>query len=143
MKKFVSKNKFLLLYAGIVFVVLIGLSSLFTSTFQSLFDEYNLITLDVKVSKMEVLSSNSVVLTFEEYPDVEYALIDNCYQIALVNGFDTKVYVGKEISIRTFPKYTDDFDMIPIVALSVDGEVILDETLGYEEFLKLFSTKGL
>ena len=137
MSKFIKKNKFLLIYTAVVLTIIVGLISMFSNSFNELFDSYNLITLDVTVKELEV-DTNYATLTFEEYPDCDYILSDENYFVVSANGFNEKVKVGSKVVIRTFPKYTDSFDLIPIVSIAVADEVLLDEEVGYENFLKLF-----
>ena len=108
--------------------------------FNELFDDYNLISLDVEVMSIEE-EMNAYILVFKEYPDVEYTILTDNYSIVKVNDFDQKVKIGESISIRTFPQYTESFSMIPIVAVEWNNEVLLDEKQGYENFLKMFTGK--
>ena len=140
MQKFIKKNKFLLIYVICAFIVIYGAISLFKNSFNELFDDYNLITLDVTVSKME-MDTNHVTLTFVEYPDCDYIITSDNFVIVSENRFNERVNIGTKVVVRTFPKYTESFDLIPIVAISVDDEVLLDEEKGYENFLKMFEMK--
>lgn len=137
MNKFIKKNKFLLIYTIAVLTIIVGLVSTFSNSFNELFDSYNLITLDVTVKELEV-DTNYAMLTFEEYPDCDYILSEDNYFVVSANGFNEKVKVGSKVVIRTFPMYTESFTLIPIVSITVDDEILLDEEIGYENFLKMF-----
>ena len=140
MDKFVKKNKSLLLYGVIVLLILTFIGRSFADSFNELFDDYNLITLDVEVMSIKE-EYDTYVMVFKEYPEVEYIIIsDNC-TIAKNNGFDEKVKVGENITVRTFPQYTDSFTLIPVVSVVYNDEVLLDETEGYNNFLEMFTGK--
>lgn len=136
--KFFKKNKGLLIYGVVVLLILISVGRSFVDSFNELFDDYNLITLDVEVMTIEE-EMNAYVLVFKEYPDVEYTIITDNYHIAKNNGFDDKVKVGEKITVRTFPQYTDSFKLIPVVSVVYNDEVLLNEEEGYANFLKMFT----
>ena len=140
MEKFIKKNKSLLLYGVIVLLVLTFIVRSFVDSFNELFDDYNLITLDVEVMTVEE-EMNAYVLVFKEYPNVEYTILMDNYTIVKTNGFDEKVKTGEKITIRTFPQYAESFSLIPIVAVEWNEEVLLNEEQGYENFLKMFTGK--
>lgn len=140
MEKFIKKNKSLLLYGVIVLLVLTFIGRSFVDSFNELFDDYNLITLDVEVMTVEE-EMNAYVLVFKEYPNVEYTILMDNYTIVKTNGFDKKVKTGEKITIRTFPQYAESFSLIPIVAVEWNEEVLLKEEQGYENFLKMFTGK--
>lgn len=138
--KFFKKNKGLIIYGVVVLFILTYVGRSFVDSFNELFDDYNLISLDVEVMSIEE-EMNAYILVFKEYPDVEYTILTDNYSIVKVNDFDQKVKIGESISIRTFPQYTESFSMIPIVAVEWNNEVLLDEKQGYENFLKMFTGK--
>lgn len=138
MEKFIKKNKSLLLYGVIVLLVLTFIGRSFADSFNELFDDYNLITLDVEVMSIKE-EYDTYVMVFKEYPDVEYTIITDNYHIAKNNGFDDKVKVGEKITVRTFPQYTDSFKLIPVVSVVYNDEVLLNEEEGYANFLKMFT----
>ncbi len=138
--KFFKKNKGLLIYGVVVLFILISIGRSFVESFNELFDDYNLITLDVEVMTVEE-EMNAYVLVFKEYPNVEYTILMDNYTIVKTNRFDEKVKTGEKITIRTFPQYAESFSLIPIVAVEWNEEVLLNEEQGYENFLKMFTGK--
>lgn len=140
MDKFFKKNKGLLIYGVVVLVILISVGRSFVDSFNELFDDYNLITLNVEVMTVEE-EMNAYVLVFKEYPNVEYTILMDNYTIVKSNGFVEKVKTGEKITIRTFPQYAESFSLIPIVAVECNEEVLLNEEQGYENFLKMFTGK--
>ena len=93
-------------------------------------------------------------LTFINYNDEESILYlgfsdlnpdfdDNCFKIvgenlsiAQENGIDEKIKIGDQIEFVSAPEYFGDGYVMPIVEISVDGEVLLDFEKGYENWLK-------
>ena len=83
--KFFKKNKGLLIYGVVVLLILISVGRSFVDSFNELFDDYNLITLDVVVMTVEEEIS-AYVLVFKEYPNVEYTILMDNYTIVKTNG---------------------------------------------------------
>ena len=74
----------------LLLLILTFIGRSFADSFNELFDDYNLITLDVEVMSIKE-EYDTYVMVFKEYPDVEYTIITDNYHIAKNNGFDDKV----------------------------------------------------
>lgn len=57
------------------------------------------------------------------------------------NNIDEQIKIGDTIQFVTAPKYFGDGYVMPIVAISVDGEVLLEFEEGYANFLKWLEIK--
>lgn len=71
----------------------------------------------------------------ERYEDVRFAIRDENYDIAIKNSISKKIAVGDEIQFTSAPGYFGDGYIMPIVALSVDGEELLSFEEGYKNLL--------
>lgn len=74
------------------------------------------------------------------------ALDDTCFKIAGENleivkakKFDDKLKTGEQITFITAPKYFGDGYVMPIVAISISGENLLDFEEGYKNLLNWLS----
>ena len=61
----------------------------------------------------------------EEYSDTNFVIEGENLRIVLENGFLEKVKLGTEVVYVSAPRYFWDGYSMPIVELSVDGEVLL------------------
>ena len=78
-----------------------------------------------------------------DFTDLSPTLDDTCFKIVgdnlkIVkdNLIDDKVLEGKQVSFTTAPRYFGDGYILPIVAMYVDGECLLDFENGYKNLLK-------
>ena len=74
------------------------------------------------------------------------ALDDSCFKIVgdnlkIVkdNNIDDKLTEGEKISFVTAPKYFGDGYVMPIVSLTINGEILLEFDEGYTNFLNWLS----
>ena len=74
------------------------------------------------------------------------ALDDSCFKIVgdnlkIVkdNNIDDKLTEGEQISFVTAPKYFGDGYVMPIVSLTINGEILLEFDEGYTNFLNWLS----
>lgn len=74
------------------------------------------------------------------------ALDDSCFKIVgdnlkIVkdNNIDDKLIEGEQISFVTAPKYFGDGYVMPIVSLTINGEILLEFDEGYTNFLNWLS----
>lgn len=74
------------------------------------------------------------------------ALDDSCFKIVgdnlkIVkdNNIDDKLTEGEKISFVTAPKYFGDGYVMPIVSLTINGEILLEFDEGYANFLNWLS----
>ncbi len=71
--------------------------------------------------------------------DTCFKIIGDNLQIVQSNKIDTKLEIGTQISFITAPRYFGDGYVMPIVAISVDGESLLDFEEGYENLIDWLS----
>ena len=71
--------------------------------------------------------------------DVSFKIVGDNLQIVQNNGIDSKLRTGDKINFITAPKYFGDGYVMPIVAISVNGENLLDFEEGYANLLKWLS----
>ena len=78
-----------------------------------------------------------------ELSELTPAFDDTCFKFVGDNlllvqkgGIDEKIKVGNRIEIITAPKYFGDGYVMPIVAISINGESLLNFDEGYENLLK-------
>ena len=139
MRKLISHRYLLLL---IIILWLAGFTSCYS---QEKFDYYaekdNYISVSGTVSHI-AYDENGEFLSLG-ISDISYQLDDNAFKIvgdnlriALANDFEDKVLIGTKIDFITAPKYFGDGYIMPIVAISVNGESILDYEEGYLNLLK-------
>ena len=76
------------------------------------------------------------------FSDLSYQFSDNNFKISgenlntvLRNGFAEKVQIGSTVSFMAAPRYFGDGYIVPIVALSVDSNVLLSFNNGMYELL--------
>lgn len=76
------------------------------------------------------------------FSDLDLKLDDNTFEIVGDNlkilkekGIDEKLQLGKRIEFVTAPRYFGDGYVMPIVGLTIDGEVLLEPEIGVENFL--------
>ena len=81
-----------------------------------------------------------------EFSDLSYAFDDVCFkivgenlQITKTNGIDDKIKVGQRVSFTTAPKYFGDGYVMPVVAISVNEENLLDFEEGHANLLSWLS----
>ena len=73
------------------------------------------------------------------FDDTCFKLVSDNLKIAQSNNIDGMLCVGKQITFMTAPKYFGDGYVMPIVAISIDGEVILSFDQGYENLINWLS----
>lgn len=88
---------------------------------------------DYKVLYID-LSESSPVLD-----DTCFKIVGENLTIVQTNGIDDKLKLGEQVTITTAPKYFGDGYVMPIVAISIGGEKLLDFNEGYNNFLDWLS----
>lgn len=73
----------------------------------------------------------------EEYSDTNFVLNGENLQIVLENGFAEKVQLGTTVEYVSAPRYFWDGYSMPIVELSVNGEILLTFEEGKTNLLDL------
>lgn len=104
-------------------------------------------------TKANYVSANGTVryISFDEdtssfyldFSDLTPTFDDSCFKIVgenvtivLENGIESKIAVGDQVEFVTAPRYFGDGYVMPIVSLTVDGEVLLDFDEGYENLME-------
>lgn len=89
-----------------------------------------------------VYDEDSVYLAFSE---LTQTLDDNCfkimganYSIVKKNGIEDKLKLGNMVTFTTAPRYFGDGYIMPIVELSIGGEVLLEFDEGYENLMNAY-----
>ena len=71
--------------------------------------------------------------------DTCFKIVGRSLEIVKANKIDDKLKIGKTITIITAPKYFGDGYVMPIVAISINGEDLLDFEEGYNSLLDWLS----
>ncbi|HIV47949.1 MAG TPA: hypothetical protein H9749_09110, partial [Candidatus Acutalibacter stercorigallinarum] len=67
---------------------------------------------------------------------IAFKIVGDNVQIVLENGISEKIKLGDTVEFVTAPRYFGDGYVMPIVAISVDGEQLLDYEEGYANFME-------
>ena len=77
-----------------------------------------------------------------DFSELSPVLDDTCFkivgenlEIVKANRIDDKLKIGEQITFITAPKYFGDGYVMPIVAISISGENLLDFEEGYKNLL--------
>lgn len=131
----------------ILFVLscLIVLSGLLTSCLSIRYRIYypvkdNYIEVSGVVLYMEYSDDHTVL--YIAFSDMDRKLDDRTFEIVgenlrIVekNGIDDKIKIGDRVTFVTAPKYFGDGYVMPIVAISANGESLLDFDEGFKNFM--------
>ena len=71
-----------------------------------------------------------------KFSDNSFKIVGKNLIIAQENGLDQKLQEGKQIEFISAPRYFGDGYVMPIVGLTVDGEVLLTFEQGYSNWLE-------
>ena len=71
--------------------------------------------------------------------DTCFKIVGENLEIVKVNKIDDKLKTGEQISLITAPKYFGDGYVMPIVAISISGENMLNFEEGYKNLLDWLS----
>ena len=81
-----------------------------------------------------------------DFSELSSVLNDTCFnivgenlEIVKANRIDDKLKIGEQITFVTAPKYFGDGYVMPIVAISISGENMLDFEEGYNNLLDWLS----
>ena len=70
------------------------------------------------------------------FDDINFKIVGDNLSIVQKNNIDEKIKIGDKIEFITAPRYFGDGYVMPIVAVSVNGEELLEFEEGYANFLK-------
>ena len=71
-----------------------------------------------------------------EFADIAFKIVGKNLLIVQENGIDQKLQIGKQIEFISAPRYFGDGYVMPIVGVTIDGEVLLDFEQGYYNWLE-------
>ena len=71
-----------------------------------------------------------------KFDDIAFKIVGDNLPIVQENGIDEKIKIGDQVDFITAPKYFGDGYVMPIVAISVNEEVLLNFQDGYDNFMK-------
>ena len=71
--------------------------------------------------------------------DTCFKIVGKNLEIVQTNKIDDKLKIGEQITFITAPKYFGDGYVMPIVAISINGENLLNFEEGYENLLDWLS----
>lgn len=131
----------------ILFVLscLIVLSGLLTSCLSIRYRIYypvkdNYIEVSGVVIYMEYSDDHTVLyISFSDMDrkldDRSFKIVGENLRIVEKNGIDDKIKIGDRVTFVTAPKYFGDGYVMPIVAISANGESLLDFDEGFKNFM--------
>lgn len=67
--------------------------------------------------------------------DCSFKIVGENLRIVEKNGIDDKIKIGDRVTFVTAPKYFGDGYVMPIVAISANGESLLDFDEGFKNFM--------
>jgi len=73
------------------------------------------------------------------FDDVTFKLVGENLQIVREKGIDNKLELGDQIEFTSAPRYFGDGYVMPIVAIYIDGECLLEFETGYTNLLDWLS----
>ena len=76
-----------------------------------------------------------------EFADVNFRIVGEGLSTARENGIDEKLRIGDEATIVCAPRYWGDGYVIPIAALTVGGETLLEFSEGFESIRQWLAEK--
>ena len=69
-----------------------------------------------------------------QFSDDTFKVVGDNFLIVQEKEIDKKIYIGKQVEFVSATKYFGDGYVMPIVAISVDGETLLTFDEGFENF---------
>ena len=116
----------------------VSLVSCTTSVIDYYEEKENYVTATGVVSYIQ-LDEDGLYIGFSQmdYPfdDDTFKIVGENLKIVQQNGIQEKLKLGDTVTIVTAPKYFGDGYVMPIVAISIDGEALLNFEQGYENLL--------
>ena len=72
----------------------------------------------------------------EQFSDNSFKIVGENLKIVQQNGIDEKLNVGDEVTFVSAPRYFGDGYVMPIVAISIGEDSLLDYEEGYPNFME-------
>ena len=103
-------------------------------------DKTNYITVTGRVESIKYSEDSSALyIGFSslnpQLDDLSFKIVGANLQIVEQNKIDEKLKTGEQISFMTAPKYFGDGYVMPIVAITINGESLLEFEKGYQNWL--------
>ncbi len=84
-------------------------------------------------------TDNSLYIGFSEldykFDDDNFKIVGENFLIVKNNDIEEKLEMGDTVTITTAPEYMGDGYVMPIVSITIDGEVLLEFDEGYENLM--------
>ena len=142
MKKYLLKQVMLITAICIILVFLCSCYSSEKIKYYSQKENY----ISVTGTVLSVKYNKDITALFIDFSQLSPVLDDTCFKIVgknletvQTNNIDDKLNIGEQITFITAPKYFGDGYVMPIVAISVSGENLLDFEDGYKNLLDWLS----
>ena len=71
-----------------------------------------------------------------KFDDDSFKIVGDNLPIVQQNGIDEKISIGDEVTFITAPRYFGDGYVMPLVAISINGEELLGFDQGFVNFLR-------
>ena len=75
-----------------------------------------------------------------EFSDNSFKIVGDNLTILKSNGIDQKMNIGQQIEFMSAPRYFGDGYVMPIVAIAINGETLLNFDQGYENLIEWLSS---
>ena len=138
MKKTNSKKVFMML----LLLYILFLSACYSTKVKEYYKEKdNFVTATGTIIHIAYSKDNTeLYLGFSDltptFDDIDFKIVGDNLSIVQKNNIDEKIKIGDKIEFITAPRYFGDGYVMPIVAISVNGEELLEFEEGYANFLK-------
>ena len=77
-----------------------------------------------------------------DFSDNMFKIVGQNLLIVENNDLQHKLKIGKEVEFISAPRYFGDGYVMPIVGLTIDGEILLEFEQGYNNWVKWIREKG-
>ena len=106
-------------------------------------EQENYISVTAVVSEVAYFGNDQIVVYVRDksvdFTDTGFILNGDNAQIARKNGIEDKIYPGAVITFTCAPRYFGDGYNIPMVALCIDGDSILDFETGFRNLNRQYT----
>ena len=141
-KNFLSRLIITITTLGIMLVLFCSCNSSRKNEYYS--QKENYISVTGTVSSIKYNEESTAL--YIDFSELSPTLDDTCFKIVgknletvKSNRIDDKIKIGEQLTFITAPMYFGDGYVMPIVAVSINGEVLLDFEEGYENLLDWIS----
>lgn len=143
MKGLFKCNKKKLVYIAIFLISSISLTSCYKNREYDYYsDKENFISVTAEIYNISFYDENTYLGFLNlpsEFSDDHFKICAENWEIIKQNGGEDVIEIGAEITFITAPRYFGDGYVMPIVAVSIGEEILLDFDVGYENFMKKYN----